>query len=187
MQGSLQTLFSFWLPKLWLAGVRPGNQVGKESPLLRRRAQQARPTHLVKKETEVQRIDMSYPSLTAGLWLRIRPWAGGSDSRALFVFPSWSNTWRLRADEFSPDRNRDPSRDFWAWWGEQVFSSQWNQSRSLCGQWRPEGGRTRWVRVQEKCGDCGNRTDEELGQFHKQRGYQERGRSEHLEIWKCGG
>lgn len=35
---------------------------------------------------------------------------------------------------------------------------------------------------QEKCGDCVNRRDEDLGQFHKQRGYKERGRSEHLEI-----
>ena len=75
--GSLQTLLSFRLPTLWLAGVRPGNQVGKESPLLRRRAQRARPTHFVKKETEVQKRDISHPSLTGGLRLRIRPRAGG--------------------------------------------------------------------------------------------------------------
>ena len=53
--GSLQTLLSFRLPTLWLAGVRPGNQVGKESPLLRRRAQRPDPPILWRRKPRFRR------------------------------------------------------------------------------------------------------------------------------------
>lgn len=94
--------------------LRPGqDSVRKKPPYLSGRAQNWSGCPACEggsQGAENRRVSRPWPP--RGPQLRMRPRPQSPDSEGLFLFPPWSNTWRLRAQVFSGARNWEPSRDF---------------------------------------------------------------------------